>query len=49
MGLDRLNSIPSCINELLKTMLYLDIIAVLLVEHDKEQTESSREDLYTIV
>ena len=30
-------------------MLYLAILAVLLVEHDEEQTESGKEDLYTIV
>ena len=30
-------------------MLYLDILAVSLVEHDEEQTESGKEDLYTIV
>ena len=30
-------------------MLYLDILAVSLVERDEEQTASGKEDLYTIV
>ena len=30
-------------------MLYLAILAVSLVEHDEEQMESGKEDLYTIV
>ena len=30
-------------------MLYLDILAVSLVEHDEEQTESGKEELYAIV
>ena len=35
--------------ELLKTMLYLAILSALLVEHDEEQTESGKEELYAIV
>ena len=35
--------------ELLKTMLYLAILAVSLVEHDEEQAESDKEELYAIV
>ena len=30
-------------------MLYLENFAVLLVEHDEEQTKSGKEDLYTVV
>ena len=30
-------------------MLYLAILAVSLVEHDKEQTDSGKEKLYAIV
>ena len=30
-------------------MLYLVILAVSLVEHDEEQTDSSKEELYAIV
>ena len=35
--------------ELLKTMFYLAILAVSLVEHDEEQTDSGKEELYAVV